>query len=592
MPVSARCATMLCLVLATTVSQVTAQNELEFSAGTLIGQSVGSVAIEMTNDAEVESFTIAVGFDASSIDVVSIGIAGTITETIGAELVFPEIFATGGFILGVFLDVDPPFDGQVIPIGSDTAVATFEIMPTNPVVVPETVTFEFVDGTFGSPSIDNTLVQSGGTIIDASSGLVLTSGDATLLPADLHFYFAGAGEIEEFGADTLTVLFDNNQGLATSYQLTLTHPEALALESISIDSTDAGAVGAESVVTEILATSGSLAVVFDTNPPFDGQALGAGLGLSIGQFEYSCLTAPTLPSPPAVHLVDFAGTPTATVGGLEVPVTTESTTVTCLALTPANTSYAMGDVSGQNPTGAPGQPVTLYLFVQDEDDPIQGVQMAISYHCDLNVTALVDITGTALETIGAEFVDSNFDNDPTDGDGCELVVGILLDALPPFDGQTIPASSDLVAIGTVAMQISDSAVPGVALDVEFPETVDGTGAVDIENIVVIDFNSIEVINRTGTAVQVVDATSFVRGDADTNGVIDLADCLALLSHVFSGVTPSCVAASDSDADLDLDLDDFFALASYLFLSAPPLPAPSTGCGVDLDADCGLYSSCD
>mgnify|MGYP002064584123 CR=1 FL=1 len=44
-----------------------------------------------------------------------------------------------------------------------------------------------------------------------------------------------------------------------------------------------------------------------------------------------------------------------------------------------------------------------------------------------------------VEAIGAEFITAQADNNPDDGDGCELIVGVLVDALPPFDGATIDA---------------------------------------------------------------------------------------------------------------------------------------------------------
>ena len=216
--------------------------------------------------------------------------------------------------------------------------------------------------------------------------------------------------------------------------------------------------------------------------------------------------------------------------------------------------------------------------------------MAIGYDCGLNALGNFVVSAT-LETIGAEFVDSNFENDPDDGDGCELVIGILLDVLPPFGGQTIPPSTDFLDIGHVDMSISPEAIPGTTLSIEFPDVANGAGTVPIENVVVINFRSIDVLDRTGTVVEVLDTTPFVRGDTNDNGVVDLGDCVTLLSQAFEGAASTCLSAGDLDGDSDQDLDDFFAVADFLFLAGPPIPAPFPECGFDPNGDCDAYLSC-
>jgi hypothetical protein len=69
---------------------------------------------------------------------------------------------------------------------------------------------------------------------------------------------------------------------------------------------------------------------------------------------------------------------------------------------------------------------------------------------------------------------------------------------------------------------------------------------------------------------------FHRGDATGDGRIDLADSLALLSHLFlAPAAPACLDAADADGDGALTLSDPLFLLLYLFRggAAPPPPGP-------------------
>jgi hypothetical protein len=69
-------------------------------------------------------------------------------------------------------------------------------------------------------------------------------------------------------------------------------------------------------------------------------------------------------------------------------------------------------------------------------------------------------------------------------------------------------------------------------------------------------------------------TSFVRGDANGDGAVDISDAVALLEYLFLGGTePQPLEAGDFNGIQDLDVSDSIYLLTYLFLGGPQPPPP-------------------
>ncbi|MFN0060482.1 MAG: hypothetical protein ACKVX7_18650 [Planctomycetota bacterium] len=78
---------------------------------------------------------------------------------------------------------------------------------------------------------------------------------------------------------------------------------------------------------------------------------------------------------------------------------------------------------------------------------------------------------------------------------------------------------------------------------------------------------------------------FVRGDANSDGTLDIGDALASLTYVVQGaILPPCLDAVDYDDSGALDIADAIQTLTYLFSggSAPAAPYPS--CGADAFGD--------
>lgn len=74
--------------------------------------------------------------------------------------------------------------------------------------------------------------------------------------------------------------------------------------------------------------------------------------------------------------------------------------------------------------------------------------------------------------------------------------------------------------------------------------------------------------------------TFIRGDANFDGKVDLSDSIFLNNYLFKGGSlPSCNDAADANDDGKVDISDGIYLNNYLFLgtgSAPPAPYPDAG----------------
>ena len=69
-------------------------------------------------------------------------------------------------------------------------------------------------------------------------------------------------------------------------------------------------------------------------------------------------------------------------------------------------------------------------------------------------------------------------------------------------------------------------------------------------------------------------TSFLRGDANADGLVNISDAVSSLSFLFTGgVRPYCLDAADTNDDGVIDISDPIALLAHLFLgdTAPAYP---------------------
>ena len=85
---------------------------------------------------------------------------------------------------------------------------------------------------------------------------------------------------------------------------------------------------------------------------------------------------------------------------------------------------------------------------------------------------------------------------------------------------------------------------------------------------------------------------FVRGDANCDGVPDIADAIAVLGYLFSSASVRCEDALDANDDGKPDIADAIFVLGYLFSGGanPPSPFPTPGTDPTAD-DTGCAESC-
>ena len=74
---------------------------------------------------------------------------------------------------------------------------------------------------------------------------------------------------------------------------------------------------------------------------------------------------------------------------------------------------------------------------------------------------------------------------------------------------------------------------------------------------------------------------FIRGDANGDGAVDIADPVATLGFLFLGdATPGCLEAANANDEGDIDISDAVHTLNYLFLGGEPIPPPFPEEGAD------------
>ncbi len=280
-----------------------------------------------------------------------------------------------------------------------------------------------------------------------------------------------------------------------------------------------------------------------------------------------------------IEFVDGAGTPPATntVHSASMALTPEVVSAQVTGLDTNQLSIQTDVVRA----GEFNHPVDLVLF---NTSNVQGFSAVVQFDQNVLTCTGVSIAGTITEVTGAEFVEEIIDNDRG-----YTIVGVLLDVVPPYEAQMIPASGFALPVSRLFFDVE----PSIPFDIVTPlRYIDNLGTPPIENLLVIQNESILPEKQDGF-LQIVGEPIFVRGD--TNGSLDLRldDVIQSFFYVMNRCPECppilCLVALDANDDGRVDLADGIWVASYLYLSGPPPLPPFPNPGPDPTPD-GL--SCD
>ncbi|MGE3163858.1 MAG: S8 family serine peptidase [Planctomycetota bacterium] len=106
-----------------------------------------------------------------------------------------------------------------------------------------------------------------------------------------------------------------------------------------------------------------------------------------------------------------------------------------------------------------------------------------------------------------------------------------------------------------------------------------------QTLVVEHAGGIERVTLEGTQMCLTDVCwfrsgdpEFIRGDANTDGAVNIADVVTILQYVFGGTTISCTRAADTNASQIVDISDAIFLIDVLFVGSSTIGAPYPICG--------------
>ena len=571
---------------------------------------VANVPVTLQNDAETQGVVIAADWDGA----IASGAGVTPGDVLAdADTVVPRIEDTY-VVLGVVMDSDGMGD-EVIPPGEhEIATIDVEILQAD-----TTLTISFADGMYatvdGGPLLDN-IVVVGGLSIGAGEGLELIPGEITTVSCLPRLYVGSAANNGD-PTGIASIMLENCVDVE-GYVTAVCHDSSvLTLQSIDVGSA-ATAVGAEFSQADIAGDGGTLGVILDVEAPFDGQVISPGTN-QVARYVYRVpedmdgVTDPTfcdnvLGDPLKENVFVSGGLSFGQEEGLSLEDGQFRVTPTGPPPIDAVVTFACGGL-GLDDTGRPNPVVgsiggiveICYYLLNPEDnvvgsfgqgDQIQGFSMALTFDCALTLESdTLDISGTILEAIGAEFISVDASSRPGEFDACELIIGVLVDALPPFDGATIPPGPDFQRMGCLDFSVADDPdLCGQSLDMDFQDGVKATGGVPIKNLVSVDNQSVPPAATIGCSgengIEIVNEEVFYRGDCNFSNeemgsmAVDIADAATVVSYLFAHpiFKPEidCEDACDANDDGRLDLADAMSILSYLFRHGPQLPAPGPG----------------
>ena len=371
------------------------------------------------------------------------------------------------------------------------------------------------------------------------------------------------------------------------------------LDSITFDGTVTRANGVDFERSEVFANGGTAGAIMDLTPPFTGNVIPIGDDQPIVVYTYCCL-ANDAGGAARVSPLEFVdgvfGQPTidnvVVIDGRSVTPEFCPGSVTCEPTEQPEGPYFLcgspeTDLAGQPQplVGVPGEVVEVCLYYcSPEDnaqghaqfDHLQGLTMAISYDCRLECleeTFRIP-NDSILAAIEADFVSFACDNDPDDGDGCELIFGVLVDVAPPFDGETLPPTERPLKLACFDMRVSPAVPCDTCLPLRFTDGINGPNKVPVKNVYAAENESFPA-DFIDCEICIEGEAAFLRGDCNADGTSELADIAASVTYLFlpESYDPPCMDACDLNDDGTLDLSDIIRGLDWMFGQSPPPPSP-------------------
>ena len=261
------------------------------------------------------------------------------------------------------------------------------------------------------------------------------------------------------------------------------------------------------------------------------------------------------------------------VNGASIAPTQNSGSVDVVGVPDPEFNYSAGSASaGYNPAdGNASASVDISISETDNSglgapfpNETQGFSMGLGNSAEVIATQV-----TLSLPFSAYFAESNiYDNGWTIGVVYSFTGGSVLE----FPSETAVISADYETGGSMAGD-EDGATAALTWD-------NGLGSPAVANVVVVGGGSLNANFADGSIeLNPVVTIDWLRGDANSDGQVNIADGVWLISELFSGGgASSCAISRDCNSDGGVDLADPTFIINYRFLGGPPPAAPFDSCG--------------
>ncbi|MBI4586049.1 MAG: hypothetical protein HY717_18730 [Planctomycetes bacterium] len=586
------------------------------------------IDLTLKSDAEVQGITAAFDWNPDALTGADLAFTSGPGEALYQADVLIARVEPGFMVLGIVIDNDG-IGPETIPPGTHVlAAARFDC--AGPATQQVSTDVVFQDDKYGTVEngliLDNTIVV-GGMSITRNEGLRLTHGQVTCPIIELGRLAIQGGAAEAGQCGGASVVLDAPEEVQ-GFVVAIRHdPAALRLDNLTTAGTVTEQNNADFVDVDIFPDGGTVGVVLDLFPPLENNTIPPGSSQVIAKVTYCCIDERLVEdkTTPLVLADNVLGLPpkenVIVIDGFSIDPQLVNGSFTCkgIGAGPQPEFRCGGNLNPHTGVpdpvvGFPGDAVELCFYYRSPpkgtpgdtgEDQIQGLSMALCFdpRASRCKEGTFSIEGTITEAVGAEFVSHDCENSTEDGDPGEVVIGILVDALPPFDGSTLPPTADLLKIGCMQFEIDPAAQCGKCYPVEFCDGADGRGNVPIKNLISVN-NFPKKPQFFNCEICAAARPRFHRGDCNFSNLgdmsVEISDAAAVISFLFlTGAWrfhPSCLDACDANDDGRVDFADSVFILRYLFKfgTVPPDPGPNQA-GPDPTGDrldCKAGSRCE
>lgn len=225
----------------------------------------------------------------------------------------------------------------------------------------------------------------------------------------------------------------------------------------------------------------------------------------------------------------------------------------------------------------PGQRDVHVPVIASHDAPAQGFTIVATYDPRVLAVKRAAFEKTNTEALRPELFALTVSDDPADP---SIVLGVLFDVEPPFDGRQLPPGRDR-RVADIVVDVRPDAPAGSKTRVELKNQL---GRPPLNNIITVRGRSVLPVLRPGGEIELAHLRFppprfFLRGDTNGDRTVNLTDAVTTLNYLFYGKEePDCFDAADATDDGELDITDSIFTLNFLFLSGscPQAPYPDPG----------------